>query len=53
MFQENRDEIFAIIANQPELVPKSRKALTRFVEGFYKVIDNPKKLDREIRKDCI
>lgn len=53
MFQENRDEIFAIIANQTELVPKSRKAVTRFVEGFYKVIDNPKKLDREIRKDCI
>ena len=52
-FQEKRDEIFAIIANQSELSDKTREAVTRFVEGFYKVIDNPKKLDRGIRKKCV
>jgi len=53
MFRDNRDEIFALITSQAELVPKTKKSVTRFVEDFYKVIDNPKKLDREIRKDCI
>lgn len=52
-FQENRDEIFALIANQPELADKTRKSVTKFVEGFYKVLDNPKKVDRDIRKKCI
>ena len=53
LFQENRDEFFALITNQAELAPKTKKSMTRFVENFYKVIDNPKKLDREIRNDCI
>jgi hypothetical protein len=52
-FQDRRAEIFAMIADQPELGDKTRKTLTRFVEDFYEVIDNPKKLDRYIRKDCI
>lgn len=53
VFQEKHDEIFAIIANQSELSDKTRKAVTRFVEGFYKEINNPKKLDRGIRKKCV
>lgn len=52
-FQEKREEIFAMIANQPELTAKTRKSVTKFVEGFYKVLDNPKKVDRNIRKQCI
>ena len=52
-FQEKRDLIFAMIVDQPELTDKTRKAMTKFVEGFYKVLDNPKKLDRNIRKSCI
>ena len=42
-----------MIADQPELTDKTRKSVNRFVEGFYKVIDNPKKVDRYIRKKCI
>jgi len=53
VFQEKHDEIFAIIANQPELSNRTRKGVTRFVEDFYNVIDDPKKLDRNIRKKCI
>ena len=53
MFQEKREEIFAMIANQPELEPKWRKAVTKFVEGFYKVIDSEKKVNREIVKKCV
>ncbi len=52
-FQEKRGEIFALIANQPELSDKKRKAVTKFVEGFYKVIDDPKKLNRGITTKCV
>jgi len=52
-FQDKRGEIFSIIANQPELTPKSRKAVTKFVEAFFRILDNPKKLDRQVRKKCI
>jgi len=52
-FQENRDEIFALLANQPELTARPRKAVTKFVGGFYDVLDDPKKVDRKVRKSCI
>lgn len=52
-FHDKRDEIYSMISNQAELTDKTRKALTRFVERFYKVIDSEKKLDREIKKKCI
>ena len=52
-FQKNREAIFSLIESQPELDEKSRKHLDRFVNNFFKVIDNPKQVEREIRKDCI
>jgi hypothetical protein len=53
LFREKREEIGSLIANQVELSAKSRKALTKFVEDFYEVIDNTKRLEREIVKRCI
>ena len=52
-FQEKRAEIFAMIADQPELSSRSRRELTNFVEEFYEVLDDPKRLDRQIRRKCI
>ena len=52
-FQEKRDEIIAMIANLPELSDKSRKKLLKFTEEFYKVIDDPKRLERQITKKCV
>ena len=52
-FQNNRETIFGLIESQPELDDKSRKHLNRFVEDFYEVIDNPKRVERDIRDACI
>ena len=53
LFQDHRSAIYALIEEQPELEPKTRKTLSKFIDRFYDVIDNPKKLDREIKSECI
>ena len=52
-FRENRSAIYTIIEGQQELSPKTRKSVTRFMDDFYHVIDNPKQLERQIVKKCI
>lgn len=53
LFQDNRDAIYALIAQQEQLDESSRKEVTKFIDRFYKVIDDPKKVYREIQSDCI
>ena len=53
LFQDNRDAIYALIAQQEQLEESSRKEVTKFVDRFYKVIDDPKKVYREIQSECI
>lgn len=52
-FQENRDTIYGLIDRQPELQDSTRKKMRKFVDRFYDVIDNPKKVQREIASKCI
>lgn len=53
LFQDNRDTIYGLIGQQDALDDSSRKKVTKFVDRFYKVIDNPKKVHREISSQCI
>ncbi len=53
LFQDNRDAIYGLIEQQEQLDESSRKKVTRFVDRFYAVIDNPKKVRREIESECI
>ena len=52
-FQEQRDAIFALINDQVGLDDKERKRVVRFVEDFYKIIDNPKSVQKQLAKKCI
>jgi hypothetical protein len=52
-FQENRQAIFALIDEQPELTAKTRQQVRDFVEEFYEIIENEKKVDRKIESKCI
>jgi len=52
-FQERRDAIFALINDQVGLDDKERKRVVRFVEDFYKTIDNPKSVQSRLAKKCI
>ena len=53
LFQENRDRIYEMIDQQPELTDSTRKKVRKFIDRFYEVIDNPKKVRREITSQCI
>ena len=53
LFQDNRDAIYGLIEQQEQLEDSSRKKVRKFVDRFYKVIDDPKKVHREIQSQCI
>jgi hypothetical protein len=53
LFQDNRDAVYGLIENQEQLEDSTRKKVVKFVDRFYKVIDNPKKVHREIESQCI
>lgn len=52
-FLEQRDAIFALIDGQPELTPKTRRKVRRFVEDFYEIIESDKQITRWIRSRCL
>jgi hypothetical protein len=52
-FQDNRAEIYRLIDELPQLEKSTRKQIRRFVDPFFEIIDDPKRLDRDIRKKCI
>jgi hypothetical protein len=53
LFQDKRDEIYGMIDQQAELTDSTRKKMRKFIDRFYDVIDNPKKVQREISSQCI
>ena len=51
-FRDERETLLAI-ANEPEIMGKrTAKRAVSYLEDFYKIIDNPKKLNREILEAC-
>jgi hypothetical protein len=52
-FQDKRLEIYALINEQEGLTERTRNALTRYVDGFYKIIDSPSDLERYIADRCV
>jgi hypothetical protein len=53
LLQDKRDTIYGLIEQQAQLDESSRKKVTKFVDRFYAVIDDPKKVRREIESECI
>ena len=53
LFQDNRDAIYELIGQQEQLQDSTRKKVGKFVDRFYDVLDNPKKVQREISSRCI
>ena len=53
LFQDNRDAIYELIGQQEQLEDSTQKRVSKFVDSFFDVIDNPKKVKREITSQCI
>lgn len=47
-----RDEIEALIMTNAHLAERRRKDMWRFIEGYYKILDNPKRKQRMIGGAC-
>ena len=53
LFRERRDEIETLIENQEGLATKARRSMLDFIGRFYRTIDNPKRLNKEIVEACL
>ena len=42
-----------LINNQVELDDKNRKRVVKYIEDFYKIIDNPKAVQKQLVGKCI
>lgn len=53
LYRDKREGIYAIISSQAGLEEKYRKKMKKFVDGFYKIIDSPKLMERHLTTKCI
>ena len=53
IFRERRPAIYALVAGLEGMGGSDRKKTTRYIDDFYKVIDTPRLLQRDIVKDCL
>jgi hypothetical protein len=52
-FLDHRDEIYSLIATQSGFEEETREDLVKFVDKFYDLIAEPKRVERTIFKKCI
>ena len=52
-FRDEREAIYALIGEQQGFTDRTRKDLVKFVDSFYKVIGEQKKIENSILKRCI
>lgn len=50
--QAKRDALYTIVSDTTYVSPKSVKRTLKYVDKFYAVLDNPKKLRREVIEEC-
>jgi hypothetical protein len=50
---EHRDEMMAIVAGLDLATDSTKKNVTRYLEGFFDTVANPKRVDDRIRERCI
>ncbi len=52
-FRDKRPEIEALIGNQPELTPPTKRNLLKYVDSFYGVIDKPRRVKYRMVDNCL
>ncbi|MDJ0759220.1 MAG: hypothetical protein QNJ19_07470 [Woeseiaceae bacterium] len=51
-FDEKRDEFYALVETFPHLSKYSRKLTTRLMDDFYKIIDDPRLVEKRLEGRC-
>jgi len=52
LYQNLKPELFAIAQNSFYLSDKSKKSVEKYLESFYEILDNPKKVNQKITTVC-
>ena len=52
LFLEHRDGIYELYTNQRELDPKVLDKTVKYLDEFYEIILDKRKIEREIERDC-
>jgi hypothetical protein len=52
-FRDKKAEIYALVDEQPGLRPYVRKELTRYIDDFFKLINDPRDVEGDIIGECI
>jgi hypothetical protein len=53
LFRDKRAEIEALIENQPELLPTTRRNMLKYIDSFYGIIDKPRRVDYRMIEACL
>ena len=53
MLQEKEDAFYSLVENMPDLTGSSKKSMTALMGSFYKLINNPKAVEKKIIRHCI
>lgn len=51
-FRARRDSLFAVIAAETRLSESRRNTARQYIEGFFEIIDDPQRFQRQIIDDC-
>lgn len=52
-FQQARDALYALVADQQELEPTVRENISRYMDEFYEIIGDPGAVERQIIGKCL
>ncbi len=52
-FRDSRDAIYTLVNEQEGFEPRVRKSLVRYIDKFYKLIEDPRDVERKITRRCI
>ncbi len=52
-FQDARQAILDIGPSTPGLDPSSVRMLSKYIDGFYDIIDSPRQVERQLRQQCL
>ena len=52
-FRDARETLYTIVREQEGLTDKVRKDLLRYMDDFFEIINDPRKVDRRMRNKCI
>jgi len=52
-YRDHKDEIYALINDFDEMASPTKRYVSKFLDDFFATINNPKRVESRLRKDCV